>query len=206
MVTKFPKSFISHYLNLKKGKRINEIKINKAYNAINQLRFANNIKKPELLFQKDSTSINLFIKERRNSVDGFIGFGNNPESEKLNINGNVNLDFENNFNNGERIQIKYRKDENEQTLFDSKVNLPFIFNTPFDIKGEINYLKKDSSFVNLSQNINLGYNINYKQKIYSGTSKTNSENISTSINKVEEYESSFYSLNYIFSEKVKLFN
>ena len=199
---KFPKSFVKHHLNLKKGKKINENKINTAYRAVNQLQFANNIRKPELLFKSDSTIVNLFLKrEKRNSIDGFIGFGNNPEKEKINVNGNINLDFENNLNSGERIQIKYRKDENEQTIFDSKVNLPYIFNTPFDIKGEINYLKKDSSFVNFSQNINLGFSIDYKQKIYLGTSKTTSDNISTTISNVEEFENNFYNLNYIFSEK-----
>ncbi len=73
----FPKSFLKHRLQLITGKNFNKAEILEKYKQIQQLNFVTSIKPPEILFQKDSTKLYLFLnKQQQNEFDGYLGFSN----------------------------------------------------------------------------------------------------------------------------------
>ena len=52
------------------------MKLKKKTQKLNDLKFASEIKTPEVLFAKDSTNLYMYIeKAKSNSFDGFLGFG-----------------------------------------------------------------------------------------------------------------------------------
>lgn len=179
---KFPKKFIKHFLRLKSNQPLNITDIEEKSTRLNYLRFASEAKKPELLFTKDSTITYLYInKKKANSFEGFLGFSSNPDTEKLDINGNINLQLINNLNSGEEVYLKYQSTENEQKKINIKAVIPYNFNSPFSLEGEFDIFKKDSSFTNNTQSIQTKYDLNKNIKIGTGL-RFNSSNSLTEDN------------------------
>ena len=194
---KFPKKFIKHYLRIKKQKKLILKDIEEKSNRLNNLRFTRELKKPEILFSKDSTIVYLYIKKHQsNSFEGFLGFSTNQENNKLDLNGNINLQLINNLNSGEEIYIKYQSTENQQKRTNIKLNLPYLFNSPISIRGELDIFKKDSSYTNNTQSILTQYTLTKNITIGAGL-KFNSSNslIKNSLNTID-YKTNAYTLNF----------
>jgi len=84
----FPKSYIKYFLKLKEGETFGLNEIKKKVELLEDLRFANKIKDPEVLFTRDSTTLYLYIEQvRTNNFDGFLGFGTNETTNKLEFDG-----------------------------------------------------------------------------------------------------------------------
>ena len=148
---KFPKSYIKHYLKIKPSEIFDLTNIEKKTMLLNGLNFANQIKTPEVLFTKDSTTLYLYIeKVKSNSFDGFLGFGTNDDTGKLEFDGYLNLNLNNNLNYGESFNLIYKSDENEQKTFNVNANMPYLFGSPIGTELELNIFKKDSSFTTVN--------------------------------------------------------
>ncbi|WP_236778427.1 POTRA domain-containing protein [Pseudalgibacter alginicilyticus] len=195
----FPKAYLKHYLKIKKNKIFNLKEIKEKAAQLNNLRFANTIKPPEVLFSKDSTTLYMYIKKTKsNGFDGFLGFGTNEETTKLAFDGYVNLSLENNLNYGETFKLEYKSDENDQKTFNADLSLPYLFNTPIGIDFQLNIFKKDSSFTTVNQSAKIHYQINPKHKISTGISSVESNNLlnTTSTLFIEDYKSNYATFEY----------
>ena len=94
---KFPKSYLRYFAGIKKGKSFSEKKINEQSEIINSLPFASTLKAPEVLFRKDTTVVYLYLKKRNaNLFDGVLGFATNETTNKIQLNGYLNLELNNN--------------------------------------------------------------------------------------------------------------
>lgn len=197
---KFPKSYVKHYLKIKKKQPFNLQTIKDKTLDFENLSFANQIKEPEVLFTKDSTLLYIYVeKEKSNSFDGFLGFGTNAESSKIEFNGYLNLNLINNLNYGESFRLLYKSDESEQKTFDVKARLPYLFGSPLGSEVGLNIFRKDSTFVTVSQSVKLEYQINSKNLVSAGINATTSTNLlENEILLVDDYKSVFYTLDYLF--------
>ena len=201
---KFPNSYLNRFLGIKIGQELNLDEIKSKCDNLNNLRFANQIRAPEVLFTRDSTSLYLYLeKSLSNTFDGFLGFGTNENSNKLEFNGYLNLNLINNLNYGESLSILYKSDENEQRNFNFNTNLPYILGSPLGLDLNLNIFKKDSTFTITNQSAKIFYQINSKHKISGGIDAINSNdsssnNASTSI---LDYKSTFYNLSYGFEHR-----
>ena len=102
---KFPEKFIKNYLGLKENILFRKSKMKEVSEDIKSLSFVSEIKKPEILFTKDSTLFYIYLKkEQNNSFEGLINF-TSKENGNLLINGNINLKLENILNTGELFKI-----------------------------------------------------------------------------------------------------
>lgn len=198
---KFPRKFLKHYLNLKSNKKLNTTEVEKKSLQLNNLRFASEQQKPGILFTKDSTEVYLYInKKKSNSFDGFLGFSSNTETNKLEFNGNINLQLINNLNTGEELHLKYQSTENEQRKLNLKTNLPFIFNSPISIEGELDIFKKDSTFTNTQQDLKAFYQISSNIKIGIGTKFINSNALKNPSPTNIDYKKTAFTLNFQHSK------
>lgn len=198
---KFPKSYLKHYLKIKSNQTFNLNRIKQQTSLLNDLNFANQIKPPEVLFSKDSSTLYIYAeKTKSNSFDGFLGFGTNEESNKLEFDGFLNLNLTNNLNFGESLSLLYKSDENDQKTFRIDITLPYLLKSPVGIDLSLQIFKKDSTFTTVNQSTRLHYQINSKHKIYSGVTSTTSNNL-LSLNNVQniaDYDSNFFSIAYQF--------
>ena len=194
----FPKSYLKRFLRIKKGQLFSLEKIRTKTKRLQNIRFANQIKEPEVLFTEDSTKLYLYLeKTKSNTFDGFLGFGTNDKTNKIEFNGYLNLNLINNLNFGEKFSLKYRSDENNQKTFDFNTNLPYILKSPIGIDLNLNIFKKDTIFTTTQQSIKLFYQINSNSKLYAGINSVQSNNLlDNQTNTVQDYSTLFYNTSY----------
>ncbi len=198
---KFPKSYLKHYLKIKQNQTFNLNKIKQKTNLLGNLKFANQIKPPEVLFSKDSTTLYIYTeKAKSNSFDGFLGFGTNEDTNKLEFDGYLNLNLTNNLNFGESFSLLYKSDENDQKTFRTDLTLPYLFRSPIGLDLGLQIFKKDSSFTTINQSAKLHYQINSKHKVYGGITSTTSNNLlsTNNLQGITDYDSNFFSVSYQF--------
>lgn len=195
---KFPRSFLKHFLRIKTNSDFNLNEVKTKSEQLDQIRFANQTRSPEVLFTKDSTTLYFYIeKSKSNSFDGFLGFGTNEESNKLEFDGYLNLNLVNSLNYGESFQLNYKSDENEQKIFNIKINAPYLFGSSIGTQLGLNIFKKDSSFTTVDQYIDVFHQINSAQRIYLGINSTKSNSLlDNNVQNIEDVNSLIYKIKY----------
>lgn len=197
---KFPKTYIRRFLNLKIGKSFNLNDIKKKIELLEELRFANKIKDPEVLFTRDSTTLYIYVeKSRANNFDGFLGFGTNENTNKIEFDGYLDLRLNNNLNFGETLNLYYKSDEIDQQTFRLETKMPYLFKSPIEVEAGLRIFRKDSTFSNVNQYAKLNYQINARHKIGAGIENINSTRLldNVSVN-IDDYKSNYYTLHYSF--------
>jgi hypothetical protein len=160
----------------KKAKTVtfNQENVKQIHNEFDKLPFVRQKKYPEILFTTDSTKIFVYIeKSKPNKFDGFIGFSNDDQSQ-ISFNGYLDLQLQNIFNSGEKINVYWKNDGNQQTSFNLGTELPYAFNSPIGVKANLRIFKQDSTFQNTITDLNVGYLFSYNTKAYLGYQKSNS--------------------------------
>ncbi|WP_298903638.1 BamA/TamA family outer membrane protein [uncultured Psychroserpens sp.] len=200
---KFPKSFLNRYLKIKTNEVFSLANIKDKTAVLNDLVFANQIKDPEVLFTQDSTILYMYIeKARSNTFDGFLGFGTNESTNKIEFDGYLDLNLTNNLNYGESLKLLYKSDENDQQTFDLKLTTPYIFNSPVGLDLNLNIFKRDSSFLTVSQTAKINYQINSKHIISAGIqSVTSTDLLDIPTASITDYDSNQYLINYTFTKR-----
>lgn len=197
---KFPKSFTKQYLKLLTEETFDFEKIKEKSKKINNLGFVRQTKDPEVLFKKDSTITYLFVeKTENNSFDGFIGFATNEESNKLELNGYVNLKLSNTLNYGEEITLDYKSTDNEDKFFKTNIIAPFVLQSPLGLELSLNLTKKDTSYTKDEQSIGVNYLTKNKHGISLHLSYLNSVSNLTIVNQsIKDYNSKFQKIRYSY--------
>ncbi len=195
---KFPKSYIKRFLKLKTGKSFNLNGIKEKVELLEDLRFASKIKDPEVLFTKDSTTLYLYLeKTRTNNFDGFLGFGTNENTNKIEFDGYLDLRLINNLNYGETLNLFYKSDEIDQQTFRVDADMPYLFASPVGLQVGLNIFRKDSTFLNAKQYVKINYQINPQHRLGIGVNSTNSTNLlENDTDVLNDYVSNYYTLNY----------
>ncbi|MGZ9675022.1 BamA/TamA family outer membrane protein [Flavobacterium sp. GNP001] len=202
-----PKSLLSQIKKKYLTKTYNKETLSNIYNQFEKLGFAKNSKYPEALLTTDSTAVYVYLeKQNANTFDGFIGFRNN-DAQKIQLNGYANIELQNILKRGEKIQINWKSDGQDQKTFDASVVLPFIFNSPIGLKTELNLFRQDSTFQNTKTMIAATYEIKSRQIITVGYQTTTSNDIQN-INSVtiQDYSNSFLTIGYKYEDTTKRLN
>ena len=174
----FPNGIKKVFLRKYQSKPFNKSVIKKIHSDFNSLPFVTQTKYPEVLLTTDSTKVYLYLEKRKNnSFDGFLGFGNNEETQKLQFNGYLDLNLYNNLNSGERFNLYWKNDGNKQSTFNVNLDLAYIFKSPMALKSNLKIFKQDTIFQNSSFDFHLGYMINYNTKAFIGYKDNVSEAI-----------------------------
>ena len=192
---KFPISYLKYFAGIKKGKIFSQKKLIKQNEAINSLPFVSTLKPPEALFRKDSTLVYFYLKKRNaNSFDGVLGFATNEKTNKLQLNGYLNLELNNNLNFGEQFLLTYKADGEEQRNFRVNVKLPYLLKSPFGVGLELVLFKRDSTFITSEQQARITYQINPSSVSYVGYKGYESSNLLDDLiagTPIEDYKSKF---------------
>lgn len=198
---KFPEGHKKEIKRRYRNKVFNQENLKKIHADFNKFEFISQTKYPEILFQKDTTKVYVYVaKSKPNRFDGFIGFGNNDNGD-LKINGYLDLLLVNSLNVGERFNLYWKSDGNKQTTFNASLELPYIFKSPLGIKGQLNIFKQDSTFQNTQNAINLGYYFNYRTRAYIGYQSTESNDIqNTGSTSISDFNNSYLTGSFEFTQ------
>ncbi len=169
---KLSKGYIKHSLGLKTGKIYNEAELHKISERMSYNQFVEEIRPPQTLFNPDSTFVYLYTKKvKSNLFDGILGFGNDEKGD-FQLNGNVKIELNNNFNGMEQIRLNWIATPDKSSSLDFSVKVPYLFQSAIGTQTNLNVYKKDSVFVNtkieerlfyqITMNSNLGLNLSYE--------------------------------------------
>lgn len=193
----FPKGHLKQLNKKYLNKTFNQEITKQLYEDINSFEFVTQTKYPEILFTNDSTKIYTYIEKRKaNTFDGFIGFSND-ENKKVTLNGYLDISLINTLHAGEQFSLYWKSDGNQQKTFNTKLEIPYIFNSSLGIKAQLNIFKQDSTFQNTKTAIDLGYYLNYNSKIYLGYQSTESSDIQNTNNAlISDFKNSYLTSSY----------
>jgi hypothetical protein len=173
----FPKGHLKQLNRKYLNKIITRQTVQRLHADLNDYDFVSQTKYPEILFTNDSTKIFTYLEKRKaNTFDGYIGF-TNSDSKKITLNGYLDITLQNTLRAGEQFSLYWKNNGNQQTTFDTKLEIPYVFKTPLGIKAQLNIFKQDTTFQNSKTEIDLGYYINYNTKVFAGYQTTESSNI-----------------------------
>jgi hypothetical protein len=112
----------------------------------------------EVLFRKGKAELYIFIeKEKSSTADGYIGFQQDQMTNKLVLNGYINLQLNNSLNRAEIIDMNWKSNPDKTQNLKAKLEYPFLFNSPLGIGGAIDLRKQDSTFLRTDITLNLSY-------------------------------------------------
>lgn len=198
---KFPEGHKKEIRRRYKNKIFNQETLKNIHGDFEKFQFINQTKYPEILFKTDTTKVYVYVeKAKPNRFDGFIGFGNDDNGD-LKINGYLDLLLVNSLNVGERFNLYWKSDGNQQTTFNASLELPYMFRTPVGMKASLNIFKQDSTFQNTQTAIDLGYFFNYNTRAYIGYQSATSNDIQNlEGSTISDFENSFLTANFEFTQ------
>lgn len=196
----FPKKYIKNHLHIKPNTTFNKETIESTSEALHSLNFITETRKPEILFSNDSTHLYLYLKKQNsNKFDGLIGFTSN-ENGKLQFNGYLDIELNNNFNYGEQLSVSWSNNGNEQERFKLKAKTPYVFNTPISPSINFEIYKQDFTFVNTDLFIDFDYSLNRSHKMGASFLSKKSTNLieDTNDNLIESFSKKLYGVLYSY--------
>lgn len=96
-------------------------------------------------------------KKRASQFDGILGVLPDNKTGKILFTGDVRLRLQNGLGRGELIDLNWRKMQTQTQDLKLRLVYPFIFKTPFGIDYNFKLYKKDTTFIDVNQNIGVQY-------------------------------------------------
>lgn len=176
--------YIENYIGIEAGDPYNEKKIRSIYNRMSEIPFLKTTRKPQVIFTKDATKLFLFADKRKsNRFSGILGVLTDERTSKVTITGDAKIDLKNAFKGGEEISFNWRKLQSLTQDLDSRLSIPFLFNSSFGVEGEFKLFKKDTTFLELNQLLGIQYILKGNNKI-----TTYFDNYSSSLINTDQYQ------------------
>lgn len=195
---KFPNGYRKQLEKRFLGKPVSSENLNAVNEMIEQYHFVRTQKPAEILFMEDQTALYLYLeKAGNNRLEGIIGFATDEE-EKVRFNGNADIELNNILNWGERFNIYWKSDGNQQSTFKADISVPYMFKSSLGIDAGMEIFRQDSTQQNTKLNIAALYHINYRNKIGVGYQSTSSVAGEQNLYAAENYTNRFVTLNYQF--------
>ncbi|TCI92546.1 POTRA domain-containing protein [Tenacibaculum sp. M341] len=190
---KFPKKFLKHFLKINNSTLYNKDKVNKISEALNGIEFIKQIKKPDILFSKDSTILYLYLRKiRSNNFDGILNLTPSDNGD-LNFSGNINLKLNNILNSGETFHLTWNANGNERQNINVLLKIPFIFNSPLSTETSLNIYNEENSFSNSKFKNSLTYKLSPKIDIGASLESETSVNLlSNNAETIENFNTTLF--------------
>lgn len=151
-------NFISHYLGIKEGMPYSEKKFVEISNKLRQLPFLIEKKKPLTKVTDKYTKLYLFLdKKNASQFDGIIGLLPSTSGKTV-FTGDVKIKLMNNiFKAGELVELNFRRLQSQTQDILIKTNYPYLFKSPVGVDYTLKIYRKDTSFIDVNNNIGLQY-------------------------------------------------
>lgn len=154
-----------------------EQRIKEIGKVIGELPFLDEIKPAEVEFFEGSAELFLYLKKKKaNRFNGILGvMPNHEKSGKLLLTGEIDFLLLNPFGRGESIRFLWKKTESTSQKLNLDFAYPFLLNSPIGLDYSILLDKRDSSFLNVGNEIGLNYFLgkgNFFKSFYRSKSST----------------------------------
>ncbi len=179
---KVNKGFMNRYLDVKENMPYNESLISVMSQKLKQLPFITETKPLETRLSDKTNRIILFLdKKNASQFDGIIGFLPDADTKKTIITGDLKLKLMNSiFKNGETFDMEWRRLKTQTQDFNGRIIYPYLFGTPVGTDYSLKIYKRDTTFIDITNNIGLQYYFSGLNNLKVYYKQRNSNLISTS--------------------------
>jgi outer membrane protein assembly factor BamA len=150
--------YIYNYLGIKPGSLYNESQLQKVNTRVAELPFVHAVKPATVLFLNDFNKLILNLEKKRASqFDGIVGILPDNKTNKILFTGDVRLKLQNGLGRGELIDLNWRRLQTQTQDLSARLIYPFILRSPFGVDYNFKLYKRDTTFLEVNQNIGLQY-------------------------------------------------
>lgn len=151
--------YVYRHIGIAPRSLYNEKRIRDIERVFDEIAFIDEIKPAEVEFFEQSADLFLYLKKKKaNRFNGILGvLPNNEKSGKLLLTGEIDFQLVNPFGRGENIQFLWKKTESSSQRLNLNSTYPFLFNSPIGVDYSLLLDKRDSSFLNVENEIGLNY-------------------------------------------------
>jgi outer membrane protein assembly factor BamA len=164
---KISNEYLQRYLELPNGSLYSKEKLARINKKILELPYVEEDKPADLSMLGTGSVLNMYLKKKRSSqvniLIGFLPNNNQLVSKKLFITGEGNILMRNELGGGETIGLNFQKLQVGSQRLDFVLQVPYVFHSPIGLAFNLDFLKKDSSYVNISYLLGANYDLNTNQ-------------------------------------------
>ncbi len=168
---KIAKIYLYNYLGVKPGSLYNESQLIKINTRLAELPFVRATRSANIIFSDRYNKLYLYLEKKRASqFDGIVGILPDNVTGKILFTGDVHLNLQNGLGRGELIDLNWRRLETQTQDLKMRLVYPFVLRSPLGIDYNFKLYKKDTTFLDVNQNIGLQYLLiggNYFKVFYS---------------------------------------
>lgn len=174
--------FINRYLAVKPNMPYNEQVMAGISQKIRQLPFVNEKQSQRVQLTERTNKLILFLdKKEASQFDGIIGLLPDADTKKTIVTGDIKLKLINGvLRNGETFDLEWRRLKSQTQDFSGRVIYPFLFGTPVGTDYAIKIYRRDTTFIDITNNIGLQYYFSGLNNMKVFYKQRNSNLISTS--------------------------
>lgn len=179
---KVNKGFINRYLGVKENMPYNEEILKSISQKVRQLPFILEKRTQEVRLTNKTNKLLLFLdKKEASQFDGIIGLLPDATTKKTVVTGDIKLKLVNGiFRNGETFDLEWRRLQSQTQDFKGQLIYPYLFGSPIGIDYSLKIYRKDTTFIDINNNIGLQYYFSGLNNIKIFYKQRNSNLISTS--------------------------
>jgi len=192
---------LSNVVGFKTGEVFNQAVIDQVGNRIKLNGCLEEIKPAELLFNKQTVDLYLYVRSKKiSSINGALGLQPSAQSGRVMLTGDLNLKLQNTLKRGELIQLNWRSPQTETQQVNGLFGLPFLFGSPFGIESSLYLYRRDSTFLDVKSQFSLSYLLSngFTLKafyLFSGSSLLSGAGNNPSFSALSNTRSNVYGLN-----------
>lgn len=173
---KIAPTYIYNYIGIKPKSNYNEAQLKKINARVSELAFVRMAKPATVNFSEKQNTLTLFLdKKRASQFDGILGVLPDNKTGKILFTGDVRLKLQNGLGRGELIDLNWRKLQTQTQDLKLRLVYPFLFKSPFGIDYNLKLYKRDTTFLDVNQNIGIQYILiggNYFKVFYNNKTST----------------------------------
>jgi len=156
---KVNKQFLFKYLSIKPNMPFNEEIIKSISTKVKQLPFITEKQPQRVQLTNKINKLILFLdKKNASQFDGIIGLLPDATSKKTIVTGDIKLKVVNGiFKNGETFDLQWRRLQTQTQDFKGRIIYPYLFGTPVGTDYSLKIYKRDTTFIDINNNIGLQY-------------------------------------------------
>ena len=154
----YREAYFRQYLSVRRGRPYSEGKLRDLPRLIDELNYIRSERAPEVVFHEDRADLYLYLTDvRANRFDGIIGLQPDAATGRPVVTGDLTLDLENAFRQGEEVSFRWRRIKEQTQDLRIHTALPYLLETRLGIWAGAEFYRRDSSFTSNELSLALGY-------------------------------------------------
>lgn len=165
--SKIRRQFLENYLRIEPGQPFDQQKIENIERSIKQLPYIILNGPIGVFFNEGKVRIELILEDKKSSqVDGILGLlPNSKKDGGVLLTGEFNLLLRNLFQTGKMLKGEWKRFQEESQQLNLEYYHPNVFTSDFDVSGSFNFLKQDSTFLNVNEKLSFFYRFKRNGKL-----------------------------------------